>query len=567
MHARLRRPAVALITTALAASVLGAAPAAHAADGAVSGVVTGPSGPVDDVEVELYRYDADGGYWDYAYGAYDYTDETGAYSIPVTPGEYRVGFLDGSGRHAEEFFDDAARFEDAEVVTVPSGGTVVASAELTPAAHVTGAVTGPNGIRLGDIRVTAFEAVVDGDDVDYERVASDWTDAEGLYDIDGLRAGTYRIEFNDGYAAGFNTYATEYYNDRASVFTADDVTVAAEATVSGIDAELGPDAEFSGRVVDSSGAGIGNAWVEVLVKAGDGWKHTGYTRTAVDGSYVLDGLRAGTYRVEFSSMIDDAWVSEFWNDAATVEDADDVVLALGAERAGIDATLVPGEHDPEMLPYFESTSAPVVSGAAQVGSTLTASPGTWNPAPSMVEYFWYRDGEWIDGAFSATYVPTAADLGKQLTVQTVANGEGYERSYSDVSAPTAPVVAAPVVTPPAPVVTPPAPVVTPPAPVVAPVPAISAPTALAAILEGVDVAGKPKVGKTLKLSGLDKLFRASTPVSYSFTWFAGKKAIKKATKSKLKVTKAMKGKKISVKVTAKAASTTRSVKLKVGKVR
>ena len=75
------------------------------------------------------------------------------------------------------------------------------------------------------------------------------------------------------------------------------------------------------------------------------------------------------------------------------------------------------------------------------------------------------------------------------------------------------------------------------------------------------------MGKTIKVTGLDTMFRASTAVTYKFQWFAGKKAIKKATKSKLKITKAMKGKVISVKVTAKAASTSKSVKLKVGKVK
>ena len=92
------------------------------------------------------------------------------------------------------------------------------------------------------------------------------------------------------------------------------------------------------------------------------------------------------------------------------------------------------------------------------------------------------------------------------------------------------------------------------------------PTALAALVATLDVTGKPKVGKTLKLTGLDKLLRA-TGVTYKFQWLAGSKKIKKATKSKLKVTQAMKGKKISVKVTAKAASSSKTVKIKVGKVR
>ena len=84
-------------------------------------------------------------------------------------------------------------------------------------------------------------------------------------------------------------------------------------------------------------------------------------------------------------------------------------------------------------------------------------------------------------------------------------------------------------------------------------------------MAGLDVTGKPKVGKTVKVAGLDLVLR--TAVTYKFQWYAGTKKIKKATKSKLKVLSSMKGKKLSVKVTATAASTSKSVKLKVGKVR
>ena len=77
--------------------------------------------------------------------------------------------------------------------------------------------------------------------------------------------------------------------------------------------------------------------------------------------------------------------------------------------------------------------------------------------------------------------------------------------------------------------------------------------------------GKPKVGKTLKVANLDLDVR--TAVTYKFQWFAGTKKITKATKSKLKVVRSMKGKKLSVKVTGKAGATSKSVKIKVGKVR
>jgi hypothetical protein len=81
-----------------------------------------------------------------------------------------------------------------------------------------------------------------------------------------------------------------------------------------------------------------------------------------------------------------------------------------------------------------------------------------------------------------------------------------------------------------------------------------------------DVAGALKVGSTLKLKNYKALVSRSS-VSYKFQWYAGAKKIKKATRTTLKVTKSLKGKKISVKVTARTGTTAKTVKVKVGKIR
>jgi hypothetical protein len=79
-----------------------------------------------------------------------------------------------------------------------------------------------------------------------------------------------------------------------------------------------------------------------------------------------------------------------------------------------------------------STIAPVISGANRVGSTLTATAGTFagTPAPAITSRRWQRRtlgnggaaGPWtsIPGATSATYVVTAPDLGRQMRFVTTA---------------------------------------------------------------------------------------------------------------------------------------------------
>jgi hypothetical protein len=78
-----------------------------------------------------------------------------------------------------------------------------------------------------------------------------------------------------------------------------------------------------------------------------------------------------------------------------------------------------------------NTAPPAVSGTPQQGQALTASTGTWSPAPSTYAYQWQRSTDggttWtaISGATGSGYVPGAADLNALVRVQvTASNGYG-----------------------------------------------------------------------------------------------------------------------------------------------
>jgi serine protease len=70
-------------------------------------------------------------------------------------------------------------------------------------------------------------------------------------------------------------------------------------------------------------------------------------------------------------------------------------------------------------------AVPTISGAPAVGSTLTALPGTWTPAPDSMAYQWYRSATAIAGAASASYRLTDADLGATITVRVTGTKSGY----------------------------------------------------------------------------------------------------------------------------------------------
>jgi hypothetical protein len=63
---------------------------------------------------------------------------------------------------------------------------------------------------------------------------------------------------------------------------------------------------------------------------------------------------------------------------------------------------------------------PQVSGAASIGSTLTATPGAWNTKGLSFGYQWLRDGAPIAGATGTSYVLGAADVGTRVSMRVTA---------------------------------------------------------------------------------------------------------------------------------------------------
>lgn len=72
---------------------------------------------------------------------------------------------------------------------------------------------------------------------------------------------------------------------------------------------------------------------------------------------------------------------------------------------------------------------PVVTGALNVGSTLTAANNPWGPAPVMLSYQWYRSGVAVVGATGTTYALTSADLGYTMHVRATGSKPGYSAGY------------------------------------------------------------------------------------------------------------------------------------------
>lgn len=76
-----------------------------------------------------------------------------------------------------------------------------------------------------------------------------------------------------------------------------------------------------------------------------------------------------------------------------------------------------------------NTVAPVVSGSAIVGGTLSCTTGTWtfNQTPTYT-YQWKRDGSDITGATSSTYQLVSADNGEPMSCAVTATNDGGSNS-------------------------------------------------------------------------------------------------------------------------------------------
>lgn len=110
-----------------------------------------------------------------------------------------------------------------------------------------------------------------------------------------------------------------------------------------------------------------------------------------------------------------------------------VRLAVTATKAGY-STLTRTSAAKTILGIFTTTPTPSITGTLEPGATVTASTGTWSPAPDSFTYQWQRNGSAITGATAKTYAISNTDAGADLTVTVTAVKAGYV-SVSKTSAP------------------------------------------------------------------------------------------------------------------------------------
>ncbi len=242
----------------------------------------------------------------------------GLYSIGSLPsGSYKVSF-GGNSTHLPT---------DNLAVAVVLNQTTTSNATLTQAfGTISGTIFGSES---GNPMISGIQVkVYSSSDVE---VGSATTNGSGAYSVGNLPTGSYKIWYG-----GNTTHLAEYYNDQASLGSANLVSVTIPSTVT-INATLTQAfGTISGNVKGSESGTPNLAGIVVNVySSADVFKGT--ATTDASGTYSVGTLPTGSYKVSFGSNANH--LAEYYNDKGSLGAADLVSVTIPSTTPNINAVL------------------------------------------------------------------------------------------------------------------------------------------------------------------------------------------------------------------------------------
>ena len=158
---------------------------------------------------------------------------------------------------------------------------------------------------------------------------SDQTDVNGVYEINVLAGGIYRVYIN----TSATDYIAEYYNDVLDYDSATPVAVTGGQETPDINFGLAIYGRITGTVTrDSDGAPISGLRVYAHDYDTDQWR--GSTYTDENGVYEIAKLPGGTYRLQVVTYNTD-YIAEYYNNVLDYDGATPVAVTGGQETSDI----------------------------------------------------------------------------------------------------------------------------------------------------------------------------------------------------------------------------------------
>jgi hypothetical protein len=223
----------------------------------------------------------------------------------------------------------------------------VSSRRHARASAASPAASGASGSISGEVTSAATSSAIAGIEVCAVREvpfseSCVLTNPSGEYTVSGLEPDEYVVVFFAPEGSGLN-FITQFYEDEATFYEANPVSVTAGATRTGIDAQLVKGGEISGTVTSAASK---KPLDDVDVCAFDEELGTGGCATTNQtGEYSILGLVSGNYDVEFFEPFegDRNYATQYYKGKSTFAEAEAVsVVAGGPPKEGIDAALVAG---------------------------------------------------------------------------------------------------------------------------------------------------------------------------------------------------------------------------------
>lgn len=337
----------------------------------------------------------------------------GSYKLRITPQGY-----------APEYYSDKTTLATADPIALGAAPVALGDIGVTRGAVLTGRVVNTPGTGLERVRATAIS------DTGFQY--SDLSDANGVFRMEGVTEGIYKIRFTDP----VGEYLGEWFNDKADEETADPLAVNAGATVSGIDAALAndPAAAVDPATVDLSGTVSDSADAPVIGARVIAWStplHEGDRRFQTEaisnraGQYAfadLDAVSTGSsesqYKLEVSDSLEReegqyARMSRWFGGAQSYGSASPApVPAAGANitlplAGGIAGTVTSGSNlstDGVYVQMVDAVDGPVSDGSlgyAEVEedgtfSTEALTPGTYKVLFADASFDRFFGPEWFN---------------------------------------------------------------------------------------------------------------------------------------------------------------------------
>jgi hypothetical protein len=314
--------------------------------GTISGAVENSEGEgIEDIRVVYYLYDGDEEEWYRVDDIDELTDSDGFYSLRLLDaGDYKIKFYDSNGIYQAQYYDGESTLAAADTITITGESSIEnIDATLTAAGKISGTVTGSNGAKLKGISVEAYDS-------DENYVSDTYTRSDGTYTIGGMGTGAYSLEFYDD-AGNYKGQSRTGINVTAGQTTPNiNVTLAPYGKISGTITGIGTDALDYIRV---------NAYI--YDNNEQAWDYVRGTYARDNGTYVISGLNAGNYKVEFYDY-NDVYKTQYYNGKLTLETAELVTVRDGVTTPNINA-------------HISNGTTSLLSIAASAGGKITAGAG------------------------------------------------------------------------------------------------------------------------------------------------------------------------------------------------